>query len=54
MKQMKQIYLLFVPLICFFASCTRWQEAEAVIVMARYGHNPPDIVLYQYSMYTTF
>lgn len=34
MKQMKQIYLLFVPLICFFASCTRWQEAEAVIAMA--------------------
>ena len=34
MKQMKQIYLLFIPLIWFCTSCTQWQKAEAVIAMA--------------------
>lgn len=34
MKQMKQIYLLFIPLIWFCTSCTQWQRAEAVIAIA--------------------
>ena len=34
MKQMKQIYLLLIPLIWFCTSCTQWQRAEAVIAMA--------------------
>ena len=31
---MKQIYLLFIPLIWFCTSCTQWQRAEAVIAIA--------------------
>lgn len=34
MKQMKQIYLLLIPLMWFCTSCTQWQKAEAVIAMA--------------------